>query len=331
MTALAVYPAPPSQAAPLTERLTPDDLRELMHSVTEVTQRLQATHAALHDQVARLQAELADANAALRRSQALAALGEMAAGIAHEIRNPLGSIRLYARLLADDLVDRPQQALVCDRIEQAVMSLDTIVRDVLSFAREAKAQAQPTTSITLFRQALASCAGLLHSGMDVTLAGEPWFPMHVDHGLMVQALANVVRNAVEAMTEAGTPEPALRLWASRRRMRCPGGRSAARVVLCVQDNGPGIPGDVRERMFNPFFTTRSAGTGLGLAIVHRIVDAHGGHIVVENIQPRGARIELCVPQRIGTSAPATCAPARRQRAPADCSRSMSQATLRVAP
>jgi signal transduction histidine kinase len=262
-----------------------------------VPQRPQPTHVALHQQVACLQRELADANAALRRSESLAALGEMAAGIAHEVRNPLGSIQLYVRMLADDLADRPEQSTVCHKIEQAVVSLDAIVRDVLSFARETRVHREPTTSTELLARARELCASLMKSGIRVQAEQEPSLPLQADVGLMTQALGNVVRNAIEAMTEAGTPHPRLRLSAARRRMRCPDGRTEQRAALCVEDNGPGIPDAVRERIFNPFFTTRSAGTGLGLAIVHRIVDAHGGHIVIEDVEPSGTRIELCLPTK----------------------------------
>ena len=87
-----------------------DDLKHLMRAVSETTERLEGTHLALQQEVARLQGELAEANAQLRRSRALAALGEMAAGIAHEVRNPLASIGLYVQMLGEDLADRPPQA-----------------------------------------------------------------------------------------------------------------------------------------------------------------------------------------------------------------------------
>jgi signal transduction histidine kinase len=320
MTALA---AQPQLATTAGDRLTPADLRELMQSVTDVTQRLQVTHVALHEQVARLQRELADANAALRRSQALAALGEMAAGIAHEVRNPLGSIQLYVRMLIDDLAERPQQVAICHKIENAVVSLDAIVRDVLSFAREARVQPERTTSTRLLARALESCASMINRGICVMLEQAPAHNLHADVGLMTQALGNVIRNAIEALLEAGTSSPQLRVWAVRRRMRCPDGHSAPGIALCVQDNGPGIPGEVRDRIFNPFFTTRSAGTGLGLAIVHRIVDAHGGHIVINSVQPTGTRVELCLPSRTGTSgtSPADCVASVSMRASALCSSS----------
>lgn len=294
-----IEPKPAADRPRALEHLSMDDLRDLMESVTQTTQRLQATHVALHDQVARLQQELADANAALRRSQALAALGEMAAGIAHEVRNPLASIQLYAQMLGEDLLDRPPQAEICGRITRAVVTLDAIVRDVLSFARETRLDAQPTTSFDLFDAALHACAALIAGhGVTVALEEEPRLALPADFGLMTQALSNIIRNAIEAMLDhpsADGERMHLRLWAQRRRWRDAGGRSQMRIALCVQDSGPGIPDDVRDRIFNPFFTTRKTGTGLGLAIVHRIIDAHGGHIQIDNVKPHGARIELCLP------------------------------------
>ena len=117
-----------------------DDLRQLMLTINETTQRLQQTHESLQLEVSRLQGELAEANAQLLRSRSLAALGEMAAGIAHEIRNPLASIGLYAQMLVEDLADRPETSRLAGKIGGAVDRLDTIVRDVLRFARATSVQ-----------------------------------------------------------------------------------------------------------------------------------------------------------------------------------------------
>ena len=264
-----------------------DDLRDLIRSVTETTQRLHATHSALHEQVARLQRELAEANAALRRSQQLAALGEMAAGIAHEVRNPLGSIQLYAQMLGEDVAGRPEQVELCAKIQRAVMGLDAVVRDVLSFARETTVRPEPTTADELLDRSLASCASLL-LGVDVDRE-RATLPLDLcaDAGLIVQALGNVIRNAVEAMIEADAPKRRLTVQANLRRVRCSGGHQESRIVFSITDTGPGIPADVVERVFNPFFTTRKTGTGLGLAIVHRIVDAHGGHVNIRGVADGG--------------------------------------------
>jgi len=284
--------------------LGPDDLRELMRAVTETTQRLESTHLALHNEVGRLQRELAEANAALRRSEALAALGEMAAGIAHEIRNPLGSIQLYVQMLAEDLADRPAQAEVCEKIDRAVVGLDAVVRDVLSFARDMTIRPEPVTSDELLDRAIASCASLLSDGIELMREAGVAQRLQADPSLVTQALGNIIRNAVEAMVESEAPRRLLRVGASRRRVRCPNGRQEARIILSVQDSGPGIAPEVIDRIFNPFFTTRKIGTGLGLAIVHRIVDAHGGHINIEPVSDGpGTRMELCMPAKPTLSVP----------------------------
>ena len=275
-----------------------DDLRALMEAVGETSRRLQETHAVLQQEVTRLQGELAEANAQLRRSRALAELGQMAAGIAHEIRNPLASIQLYAQMLAEDIADRPDQAGLCRKIDRAVTSLDAIVRDVLVFSRDVRVAATPTVTTSLFDRALEGCAALIERGrVEVERSALADLPLEADETLLGQALANLIRNAVEAMIE-WKREPAaprrLRLGASRALARGSDGRRHECIILSIEDTGPGIPDDVIPRMFNPFFTTRTTGTGLGLAIVHRIVDAHGGHINVSHLEPHGTRLELCL-------------------------------------
>jgi signal transduction histidine kinase len=280
-----------------TQQLGLEDLKHLLRAVNETTERLQGTHLALQQEVVRLQGELAEANAKLRRSRALAALGEMAAGIAHEVRNPLASIGLDVQMLGEDLAGHPAQADLCTKVGRAVERLDAIVRDVLSFARDSRLSARPCSARGLLDEALESCRSALDEA-EVTVHGpDPADDVEIeaDSGLVVQALANVIRNAAEAMAEAGSPRREVHLTASRHVRRAPQGGRPEHVVLGVADTGPGISADVLERMFNPFFTTRQTGTGLGLAIVHRIVDAHGGHVSVANRDAGGSNVELCLP------------------------------------
>lgn len=313
----------PSRATKASSPLDVDDLKDLMQSVAETTQRLQATHVALREQVSRLQTELEEANSQLRRTRSLAALGEMAAGIAHEVRNPLGSIQLYVQALAEDLVDRPEQARLCEKIDRAVVGLDAIVRDVLQFAREMRVTPVQTAASDLISRSLTSCDGLMNGRDLVVRTVLPQeIELRADVCLMTQALGNVIRNAVEAMSLCSPPAGSetgmheLILSASLRRVRCPGtggGMLQKRVVFTIDDTGGGIAPDVVKRMFNPFFTTRKTGTGLGLAIVHRIIDAHGGHINVRNRRATdgvaehhgksiGTRFELCLPTGERTAA-----------------------------
>lgn len=321
--------------------LRADDLEELMRSVNDVTRQLQDTHVQLRSEVARLQRELEEANAQLRRSRSLAALGEMAAGIAHEVRNPLGSIQLYSQLLADDLADRPEQARICTKISRAVEGLDAVVRDVMLFAREVKLNPATISAADLVQRALDNCASLIASPPEPTGDGadsvahvsdgsrpsrpavsinrdinaESAIELEADGPLVAGAIANVVRNAIEAMAETPREQRVLRLTVTRAMRRNPGGertRRSPHIVFTIEDNGPGIPEDVVKRMFNPFFTTRQSGTGLGLAIVHQIVDAHGGHVSVASATPdesqstvqplHGARFELCLPPQPSTPA-----------------------------
>jgi signal transduction histidine kinase len=293
MTPPAVHADPAA-----TETLSVDDLRDLVGSFNEATTRLQSTHAALQGQVARLQDELAEANAQLRRSRSLAALGEMAAGIAHELRNPLGCVSLYTQMLQDDLDDRPEQASVCDRIAAAVSRLDAIVGDVLAFARDTRLNVVRTTPADIVDRSLEDCRGLFdQTPTRLVRDGVGGDPIEADVALVAQAVGNLVRNALDAMADLDEGDRELRLDARWRSCRMPDGARDERMVIAVEDRGPGIPSDVRSRMFNPFFTTRDAGTGLGLAIVHRIIDAHGGHVAVAEAEGGGARLELCLPAR----------------------------------
>jgi signal transduction histidine kinase len=276
----------PAVASSSPAALAPADLAELVASFTEVTSKLERTHESLRLEVARLQGELRDANEALERSRRLAALGEMAAGIAHEVRNPLGSIRLYARMLEQDLTDRPTERSVASRIASAVGGLDAVVGDVLSFARDVRVSAEPVDGAELLERAVEACRSLADGVRVLLRADGP--PLFCDAVLMHQALVNIVRNALQAMAEAPAPAGGHTLTLEAR-------VRAGRCEVRVGDTGPGVSGAMVERMFNPFFTTRKTGTGLGLAIVHRIVDAHCGRIEVRAGEPCGAVFELSWP------------------------------------
>jgi signal transduction histidine kinase len=239
----------------------------------------------------------------------------MAAGIAHEVRNPLGSIRLYARMLEQDLTDRPQEKQIAGKIAAAVHGLDGVVGDVLSFSRELRVNPERAEAGELLDRALESCwtaqcqsvkvvqkdkrrAGGIVKGLRAEL--------HCDPALMHQALVNIVRNALQAMGEAPAPEGGHTLTLEAGPVRADD--SKAMYGISVTDTGPGIPGQTIDRMFNPFFTTRATGTGLGLAIVHRIVDAHGGRIIVRSRTSgaeRGTTFQLLLPACGGAASQGT--------------------------
>lgn len=262
-----------------------DDLAQIIRAYNDVTDKLQRSHEALRSEVARLQQQLASADAQLQRSRRLAALGEMAAGIAHEIRNPLAAIHLYARTLVEDLPGGSPLGQTAGKIAEAVRGLNAIVHDVLAFARELRPRRLPIPVHDLLRRAIEAHRPALDAASvtiryliepdQLTVAGDP--------DLLHQAMLNLVRNAAEA---------------GANQIGVIGRRDGQAVVLGVRDNGPGIPDEAIDRIFNPFFTTRDTGTGLGLAIVHRIADAHGGAIRVQNLPPPqgGALFEMVLPE-----------------------------------
>ena len=279
------------QSAPEDSRLT--DLAEIIRAYNQVTEKLQDSHERLQSEVLRLRKELASTNAQLQRSKRLSALGEMAAGIAHEIRNPLAAIQLYVSMIIEDLQDAGPKAQVASenaqKVASAVRGLNAIVVDVLTFARETTPQPQPTPVGSLLDRVIeAHRPAIEAAGVRVErVVEDESLCARVDAGLLHQALLNLVRNAVEAMGSGGA-EAVLTVSAAG---------DGEDVVLSVRDTGPGIAEADVDRIFNPFFTTRNTGTGLGLAIVHRIVDAHGGAITVRNHPDGcgGALFRLAIP------------------------------------
>lgn len=280
------------EATPQREEVRLDDLAQIVEAYSQVTERLQHSHEQLQGEVVRLRRELTSANAQLQRSKRLSALGEMAAGIAHEIRNPLAAIQLYLSMVQDDLrLPEPGVDLALEnvrKISSAVQGMSGIVNDVLSFARGIEPQPKRLGVAELFDRVLAAHRPVIDQARVSVIRRDlsrGQSEADVDGGLIQQALLNLVRNAVDAM--AARPDGDLRT------LTLDAEADEAGCTLVIADSGPGIPDDSIDRIFNPFFTTRSTGTGLGLAIVHRIVDAHGGSITVHN--DGGAVFRLTLP------------------------------------
>lgn len=293
MSTLAAIPAP----------LTQDELAQLLSAFNDVTNRLTQTHESLQAEVTKLRAELHEANRQVERSRHLALLGEMAAGIAHEVRNPLGSILLYAKMLQHDLAEQAGPRSLADKITSAVQRLEAVVGDVLTFSRQSALRLSPLESADVFATAAEAARG----------SGQQWlttecrvtgksieFP--ADQGPLQQVLVNIIRNAAEAMHEHAKPGASclIELDARRKRVRNTDGATITMAALTIKDHGPGIPADAAEKMFTPFYTTRAKGTGLGLAIVHRIIDAHNGRVSIRNWTRKdgsvgGAIVEILLP------------------------------------
>ena len=277
-----------------------DDLSQMIRAYHEVTEKLQISHESLEAQVKSLQRQLVSTNAKLQRSKRLAALGEMAAGIAHEIRNPLGAIQLYAGMLVEDLSagltssqNQAEMLQTAQKIAVAVRGLDAVVHDVLSFSRELEPQLRLIRVRDLFDRVIEICQPMIEAAHIVVrrLDHRSSLQVRVDSDLVHQALLNLVRNAVEAIS--GSKQP-VRDDRSQGVLTLDAHEGDHQLTLVVRDTGPGIEASEIDRIFNPFFTTRNTGTGLGLAIVHRIMDAHSGTIGVHN--DGGAVFELSLPR-----------------------------------
>lgn len=264
-----------------------EDLAVLIQSYHDVTDRLKASHEILAREVGRLRDELHEKNRELARRERLAALGEMAAGVAHEIRNPLGGIGLYASLLERDLTDRPRQQDIAKRISAGVRNMEGIVGDILAFAGDGVPNRRAVRAGDIVNAVLAQVAPRAHGlgvefEVDVRLAD---VTLLVDSGPIERALLNLLVNSLDAIGRGG------RIVI---RMAEPSAEEGM-VGIVVEDNGPGIPAELVQRIFHPFFTTKETGTGLGLAIVHRIVEAHGGRITAGQRGGGGASFVLVLP------------------------------------
>jgi len=271
------------------------ELAAIIKAYSEVTERLKDSHDRLNREVAGLHDELKRKNAELRRRERLAALGEMAAGLAHEIRNPLGGIALYASMLERELDGQPKPQDAAKQISRAVRSLDQLVSEILDFAQEHRLQRRLCKLgdvINEVRQAIA----LFPDTQNATLTIAPTdaqIMVDADPPRLRQALLNLIVNAMQAAGGRG------RVRLSARRLAENQGQSGE-VQIEVCDDGPGIPVESLDRIFNPFFTTKASGTGLGLAIVHRIAEAHGGSVRATNRADGGARFVLSIPPQPAT-------------------------------
>lgn len=234
-----------------------------------------------------------------RRSERLAALGQLSAGLAHEIRNPLGVIKGSAEMLTQKLQHSDELAReLAGYISTEVNRLSALVTEFLDFARPLHAELHPTDLTALLDRVLKT-VGDRWTGKPVAVerayAGNvPPIPM--DESLCEQAFLNLVQNAYEAMEENGG---ALRVEVRRARRE---GREGVEVRLA--DTGPGVPEELREEIFNPFVTTKKSGVGLGLSIVSKIVDGHHGSIRVDNRPQGGAVFTLFFPLEEITESPA---------------------------
>jgi len=253
--------------------------RSQVHKYQELSEQLEETNR-----------QLRRAEADARRSERLAALGQLSAGLAHEIRNPLGVIKGSAEMLSQKVeASNPLASELAGYIGTEVNRLNSLVTRFLDFARPSRLELRSIQLSALVDHVLES---MQHQHPDAQVAIErnyaPTPDVQVDEQLCEQLFVNLINNAYEAMNGRGRLR--ISVAPESQNMR-PG------VAVIVEDSGPGVPAESREQIFNPFFTSKKEGVGLGLSIVAKIVDDHRGSIRLESPPGQGARFHVFLPER----------------------------------
>jgi two-component system sensor histidine kinase PilS (NtrC family) len=242
--------------------------------------------------------QIRDLEEEMRRKEWLASLGEMSAGMAHEIRNPLGALAGAMQMLRKDAIEDETNRRLMDIVIREANRLDNIITEFLRYARP------PALNLVEhdLNKVLAETLDLVqHEARSrskikivTSLATGPLTAL-VDQDQLRQVFWNMATNAFEAMPDGGQ----LTISTGRRHVDA-GGRQGDVIEVAFQDTGEGIPPQNLDKIFLPFFTTKKQGSGLGLAAVHRIVDLHGGWMKVESQERQGSRFVVCMPCSGGT-------------------------------
>jgi signal transduction histidine kinase len=228
----------------------------------------------------------------------LASLGEMAAGIAHELKNPLAGIEVMAGLLRRQVPDsKDAQSLLADILSEAKLA-NAIVVEMLEFVRPVRLQVEHTDIADVLQQSVTMAESKASRGqVSVRVVVEPGLPnIESDHHQLSQVFTNLIANAFDALEGSGhititASTSAIEADPAFAGMHPP----TPAIVVDVVDDGPGISAEMTDRIFNPFFTTKVTGTGLGLAIVRKIIDAHDGRIDVSSSTGTGTRFRVTLP------------------------------------
>lgn len=261
--------------------LPPALLEKAFARFTEASERLETQYSALLQETEVLREQVREKDLAIKRAEKLALLGETAAAIAHEVRNPLGAMRLFVSLLEQDLAGKPESLKILSHIDQSISTLDHVVSNILQFAKKTSATMAPVHVHSIIREQVEHFT-LSPRSAAITLdfQGSPFIQGN-EHALR-QVFFNVLLNAQQATRYQG------RIDVSCRSL------STGDLEIRIHDDGPGIEEAVLQKLFEPFTTTKNEGTGLGLAVVRQIVEDHKGQVSALN--EGGATFVLRFPQ-----------------------------------
>lgn len=263
--------------------IEPNILEQAFERFTEASKRLETRYEALLKETENLREQVREKDIAIKRAEKLSLLGETAAGIAHEIRNPLGAMRLFVSLLQRDLVGKPDSLVLLEHIDRSISTLDHVVSNILQFSKKTPSVCSPVNVHAVINEQVEHFRlNAKSSVMHVTLNGAAFVSAN-EHSLR-QVFFNLLMNAQQATRYEG------QIWIEAE-------ASDTALQVRIRDDGPGVPTDIMPKMFEPFTTTKNEGTGLGLAIVKQILDEHGAAVSVRNAPgaeftisfPRGSR------------------------------------------
>ncbi|MFN8601852.1 MAG: ATP-binding protein [Candidatus Binatia bacterium] len=279
------------------------ELHDAFRVFTDATASLEREYQLLRAQALELRGQLAEKQRALMaslerereleiqalRQSRLAAMGEMAATLAHEVRNPLGGMELFTRLLIDELAEQPRSRRLAEQIARGIQDLNHLVGNILEYGRMPEPRLALTSVGGVIEEAFSVVGPSLQAGIRVEIPDARELHWWLDRALVTQVLLNLLRNAGEAMGDRGVLRVGVE--ADHRLLR-----------IVVEDTGPGIEPERAATIFDPFFTTKERGTGLGLAVARAAVLAHGGDLTLEP-SAQGARFVVSLPSSESAATP----------------------------
>ena len=279
------------------------ELHDAFRVFTDATASLEREYQLLRVQALELRGQLAEKQRALMaslerereleiqalRQSRLAAMGEMAATLAHEVRNPLGGMELFTRLLIDELAEQPRSRRLAEQIARGIQDLNHLVGNILEYGRMPEPRLALTSVGGVIEEAFSVVGPSLQAGIRVEIPDARELHWWLDRALVTQVLLNLLRNAGEAMGDRGVLRVGIE--ADERLLR-----------IVVEDTGPGIEPERAATIFDPFFTTKERGTGLGLAVARAAVLAHGGDLTLEP-SAQGARFVVSLPSSESAATP----------------------------
>ena len=234
-----------------------------------------------------------------RLRERLAALGEMAAGLAHEIRNPLAGMEILTGLLRRRLQQQPEEVALVSELTTEIRRVAQTVTDSLEFVRPMVLRRDPVDPVELLEESLARARSRVPFDVEVQRDyAETLLTLRADGERLESVLTNLIVNAFEAMHGAGSRPACVSLGVRiepPEAVEAPSERAPAELVFTVADTGPGIPDELRERVFYPFFTTKQSGSGVGLAQAQKIVVGHGGRLELSSEAGRGSTFRVRLP------------------------------------